>query len=214
MKKQRFFMLGIITVLVAVLSLTFVSSTFAKYTTNGTAEDTARVAKWGVTVTVSGDDAFAVKYDDAASDTGTKVVSSTTDNVVAPGTNGTLGSISIAGTPEVMVNVTVNFDLTLSDWPGNNCPIVFTIGSTNYKIDGSTINTVAELEQAVENAVKALSAENVAANTGLARSITVAWSWAYESGNDANDTALGNQAVSGTAPTIAAEWEVIVTQVD
>ena len=56
MKKNKFFMLGIITVFVAILSLTFVSSTFARYTSQVSGTDSARVAiwKWSFTEDVQG----------------------------------------------------------------------------------------------------------------------------------------------------------------
>lgn len=141
MKKNKFFMLGIVTVLVAVLSLTFVSSTFAKYTSSGSAEDTARVAKWGVTVSVSGNDAFKEEYDyeiGASSNTVvTSVPTETVDDVttpgekiLAPGTQGTLGGILITGQPEVAVSLDVSLALNLTGWEiegGVYCPIIFTV---------------------------------------------------------------------------------------
>lgn len=209
MKKQRFFMLGIITVLVAVLSLTFVSSTFAKYTTSDTAKATARVAKWGVKVAVEGETAFATAYEGTVGSANT-VKSSTDERLVAPGTAGTLGSISITGKPEVMVDIKVVFDLELSNWTAASCPLIFTVNDVDYKIGDAGIADEAALEAKIEALVNALSAEKVAPNTDLARSISVSWRWEF-SGNDTNDTALGNQA---TAPTISADWSATVEQVD
>lgn len=217
MKKQRFFMLGIITVLVAVLSLTFVSSTFAKYTSSDSATDTARVAKWGINVAASGEDAFAMKYNNAADPAGTKVVSDV--KVVAPGTEGTLGSLAITGKAEVMVDITVNFDLILTNWPTNNCPLIFNVGGEEVKFNGSTITTVSQLEQAVEDKVNELvqaavgSGNDIAANTTLNLNLSVSWSWPFE-GNDANDTELGNLATGANAPTIEVDWSATVVQVD
>lgn len=205
--------------LVAVLLTTCViSGTFAKYVTSADAQDSARVAKWGVVVGATGDEAFAEKYNNTADAAGTKVVSSVSgQDVLAPGTNGDLGGISITGQPEVMVDIVVTADLSLTGWiiDGSTeyCPIIFTVGSTDIKIDGTTIKTVAELEAAVEKAFTDLSASNVAANTDLARSVSITWRWDfYESdANDKNDTKLGNL---GTAPEISFECEVTVTQVD
>lgn len=198
--------------LVAVLMTTCaISGTFAKYTTSDSATDSARVAKWGVTVEVTGDDAFATKYNDAATDSGVKVVS--TEKVVAPGTNGTLGTLSIAGQPEVMVDITVEVDLELTGWEidtGEYCPIVFSVDGYNYSMTG----TVAELENAVETAVKnkfkTFTEADVAANTNLDSYCEITWKWAYE-GDNVKDTALGNLA---TAPEISFTCSVEVTQVD
>ena len=202
-----------------------ISGTFAKYVTSAAANDTARVAKWGVEITVTGEDAFATKYNDVADENGTKVVSST--DVVAPGTNGTLATLGITGQPEVMVNIAVTADLVLTgwnitgDWDNNAetadttifyCPIIFTIG--NETVNGATFSDATTLESAIETAFTSLSATNVAANTALAKSVSVTWAWNYRAEGeqtDAKDTALGNLT---TAPQIKFVFEATVTQVD
>ena len=82
----------------------FVGGTFAKYVTGAETQDTARVAKWGVMLTVSGDGIFSKEYED-----GNKtVISSNTDKLVAPGTKNDTGiTFTIKGTPEVAFKVTV-----------------------------------------------------------------------------------------------------------
>ncbi|MBO4878634.1 MAG: hypothetical protein J5544_00070, partial [Clostridia bacterium] len=55
-------------VAVALLALTmitscFVGSTFAKYVTRAQGEDNARVAKWGILLTMEGDNMFAPEYE-------------------------------------------------------------------------------------------------------------------------------------------------------
>ena len=215
MKKQKFFMLGVITVLVAVLSLTFVSSTFARYTTSDSATDQARVAKWGVYVTASGDDAFALKYNDAAAADGTQVMSVNAENVVAPGTNGELGSIQIQGKPEVKVSITVDLKLELSGWEVDGsfyCPIVFSDGTTT--VEGTDHTSAASLIAAVEALADHATAQ-VAANTDLAGTYdcTITWSWAIDTDN-VKDSKLGNSAAGGTNSTIKATWSATVEQVD
>ena len=214
--------------LVAVLMTTCaISGTFAKYTTTDSATDVARVAYWGVTVNATGDDAFATNYNNTADAAGVKVVSSVQDdpatpgvneaeNVLAPGTNGNLGGITIGGQPEVMVDIVVTANLTLTNWEIDGveyCPIVFTVGGNEIKIDGTTITTVAELEAAVEKVFTDLSADDVAANTNLGATVSVDWRWDFHTSddNDVKDTALGNLA---TAPKIEFECSVEVTQVD
>ncbi len=95
--------------LVAVLLTTCaISGTFAKYVTSDSATDSARVAKFGVTVEVNGDDAFATSYktnnDTYNASMEYSVVADA--NVVAPGTamENAL-TFTIAGTPEVAVEV-------------------------------------------------------------------------------------------------------------
>lgn len=100
----------------------FVGGTFAKYVTSGSGTDSARVAKFGVTVSANGD-VFAKEYDtDDQTVVGTiakSVIS--TDKVVAPGTtsNGDFVAATITGTPEVAVRVSYKLDaatLQLENW--------------------------------------------------------------------------------------------------
>ena len=216
MKKNKLFLLGLFVVFAAVLSLSLVSNTLAKYTTSGTADDSARVAKWGVAVTVTGDNAFATEYakDDASFDLGTNTVIST-EKVLAPGTDGSLGTVDITGKPEVAVSVNVEVDLNLGDkWVVDGavyCPVIFTVNGDEYKID-ATNDTTAKLEAAVENAIRTAlgHGKHPANDDTLAKSVEVLWSWPF-AGDDDSDTALGNLAV---APTVGMSITVTVTQID
>ena len=218
MKRNKLFLLGLFVVFAAVLSLSLVSSTFARYTSSGKAEDSARVAKWGVVVTVTGADAFGEKYDDEIEAAGTKVVS-TSGNVLAPGTNGTLGSIQITGTTEVMVTITVVLDIDLGDnWKDANghyyCPLV--IGG----LSGLDYNSADEFEAAIE-ALVTKTHSNVDANKELAdvySSVELLWSWEIETGadddakaaNSIKDTFLGTTGLAD----ISVKWTASVVQVD
>ena len=115
MKKNKMMRIASILMVVTLLSTCAISGTFAKYVTKAEGQDTARVAKWGVLVSVEGN-AFAKQY--VATDTAYKaaggtlaVVSSTEDQVVAPGTDSTqVGSNMVAtvkGTPEVAARYTI-----------------------------------------------------------------------------------------------------------
>ena len=70
-------------VILCLITTCAISTTFAKYTTGGSVDDTARVAKWGVEVTMDGDPMFSNTY--AGGPNGISV--SATENVVAPGTS-------------------------------------------------------------------------------------------------------------------------------
>ena len=208
--------------LVAVLMTTCaISGTFAKYTTSDTDTDIARVAKFGVQVDVVVDGAFATEYaaTESVTDVSSNVIaktvlSSDTDNLLAPGTNGTLLSkASISGTPEVAVNVKKVAVLTLTGWEVDGlyyCPLVINgISGLDYaSADAFAAAVVATLNSDV----------NYAPNTNLAADTTVEWSWAFRTGdnevekaaNDVKDTKLGN---AGTA-TIEFTYTITVTQVD
>ena len=233
---------GLLLVLVLVTSC-FVGSTFAKYTVNGTGKDTARVAKFGVTVTAEGT-MFAQEYDtddENVKGTISKSVVSTTnadgkkDKVVAPGTKGNMSSIALAGKPEVAVRVEYKVNtFALAGWQTGDdaatteyCPLVFTVGDKTYKIGDNGIDTVDELEAAVKNAIEGCS-QNYEANTDLSTANvkvpSVGWEWAFQGADngasttayqtDAKDTKLGDRAAEGKAATVTLEIATTVTQID
>ena len=203
MKKNIAMRIAAFLFILTLISTCAFGSTFAKYTTNGSASDEARVAKWGVTVTApNAEGLFASSYNSDA------VKSVGGADVVAPGTSGTLASFSVTGSPEVAVEVTYTADLVLTGWKISEteeyCPIVITVGSETFEGTSATFET--DVEAAVASYSKVL-----AANTDLSAqdlSFEVTWSWALV-GDDAKDTALGNLA---TAPTIKLDVTCTVTQ--
>lgn len=115
MKKNRFLKVACAMVILCLITTCAVSTTFAKYTTGGSASDEARVAKWGVEVTMDADPAFANKYSNTTN--GITVESDNGDEVVvAPGTSSSevAGGLkfAITGTPEVAVDITIDFNWT------------------------------------------------------------------------------------------------------
>ena len=146
MKKNRILRLASVMLMLCLITTCAISGTFAKYTTNGTATDSARVAKFGVVVASTGafatEDTFGLTYTkaDANYTLGTNSVVSDVQ-VVAPGTEGTLAAVSVTGQPEVAVSVKYTGALTLTNWTTDGsdeyCPIVITVGSTELKIGGS-----------------------------------------------------------------------------
>ena len=214
----------------------FVGGTFAKYVTSGSGSDTARVAKFGVTINANGT-MFAKEYATDAQTVGTitqSVVSSNDDKLVAPGTKGDMAKMTLTGTPEVAVKVT--YDATGNVSLGDNwkdadgkfyCPLVFHIKSATgtTHILGTDYNTAALLESEIVKAINGHSKE-YAANTDLAEkggeSLNVSWEWLFETGkddaekaaNNIKDTYLGNQAAKGNAATVSIEIATTVTQID
>ena len=112
MKKNKFLKLASGLLVLCLLTTCVISTTFAKYTTSGSANDTARVAKWGVEVAVQAGDVDKSEtnafYDEYKN--GTKTTVKGSQEVVAPGTSGTLVSFSVSGTPEVALSIA--FDVT------------------------------------------------------------------------------------------------------
>ena len=89
----------------------FVGGTFAKYTTAADATESARVAKFGVEVGISGG-AFETSYNkDSATSIAETVVSSNGDKLAAPGTQDENAvTFTIKGAPETAVRVQVGMD--------------------------------------------------------------------------------------------------------
>ena len=129
MKKNRMMRLASGLLVLVILTTCIISGTFAKYATGDDAKDSARVAKWGVTTTISG--ALFGKHYNAFSETegienlgSNQIAAAYTGsvdshaageaddgkNIVAPGTKSENMTISIAGKPEVSgkIEFTVN----------------------------------------------------------------------------------------------------------
>ena len=220
MKKNTMMRLAAVMLMCVLLTTSVVGGTFAKYVTSEIGGDSARVAKWGVDVTVNGDTAFAKEYDATDSAAIAKGVAKSVveasgfdDTLVAPGTGGTLVTYSISGSPEVAVHVEGDATLTLTGWEDANgdyyCPLVITIDGTD-EISGLSYSSVGDFIDAVKE--KLHVDYYVQANTDLTTSHTVEWSWPFytSEANDKKDTDLGD---AGTAK-IEFTYEITVTQVD
>lgn len=223
------------------LTTSVISGTFAKYTTAASGKDSARVAKFGVTITTTGD-MFKDEY--ATDDTGVATAGIITksvitsgapgDAVVAPGTKGTLTKATIKGKPEVAVRVAYEPTLTLDGWKGEDnkeyCPIVFKVNGTTYGLTGmkdatgatvtNASTTIANLKTAVEGAIKAYS-KDYEPNTDLSGKtneyIDVSWEWAFDKNDNVKDTYLGDCAADTDSTNDSkVELEIVttVTQID
>ncbi len=229
MSKKLSSRLLVVALALTLISACFVGSTFAKYVHSASGSDNARVAKFGVTITPTDvANLFLTEYDkndNAYSLTAKSVISSGTDDLVAPGTSGNFAGFTIAGTPEVAVRVThsdANLDLgdKWVDEDGNYyCPLTITVGTT--VINGLEQTSAAAFESAVEAAINAYT-HDYAPNSDLSAAATtdtlaISWAWAFEgaTGQDnVKDTYLGDQAAAGNAATISLEYTCTVTQID
>lgn len=230
MKKNKMMRLASSLLVAVLLTSSVISGTFAKYVTSGNANDTARVAKWGVKVAVTGD-AFKEDYDmdDTNGYFTYSVESSTTDKVVAPGTTGTFGGVAVTGTPEVAVQVTNEATLTLNgswsvDVSGTDkfyCPIIINVNGTD--ISGLNYASATAFAAAVESAIEAANGQyeanrDLSAVANLNGSYTWRWEFSGVTGSEINqtdtyDTALGDAAVLGNI-TISLNVVTTVTQID
>ena len=222
MKKNKIMRIASVLLVAVILTTCAISGTFAKYVTSGNGSDSARVAKFGVTVNGTAD-TFKETYakDDTSSTLAANTVVSTED-VVAPGTSGNMAAFTLAGTPEVAVNVKFAGTLELGDkWVDSSdayyCPIEITVGDQTYK---GKDYTSADLFEAAVNGKIATYSNNYEAGTDLSTSAVsnnapaISWKWAFEGNDNVKDTYLGNQAAEGNAATISLSVTTTVTQID
>lgn len=156
MKKNVFLKIAAVMLVLCLASTCAIGTTFAKYTTGDRASDTARVAKWGITVAVSGT-LFGSSYENKTN--GNDIMAGIsdsveafngTDTIVAPGTENKTGfQVKITGDPEVEYAVDADLNgKTISDiWlaKGSYAVMVLEYGvneNTNlnglYVLDGAT----------------------------------------------------------------------------
>lgn len=120
MKKNKMMRIASVLLVAVLLTTSIISGTFAKYVTEGSANDSARVAKFGVEVTATGSlfDKTYKKVADGNTPGGTTTESTdntvltveSSDKVVAPGTKSDATGLKLAvtGTPEVDVKVKID----------------------------------------------------------------------------------------------------------
>ena len=211
MKKTKLMRAALLLLVLTLITSCFVGGTFAKYVTDGKSTDSARVAKWGVTVTADSK-TFAKAYD---SDVNIKtVISADESKVVAPGTSGKMAAVTLSGTPEVAVKVSCAATFDVKGWTVDNafyCPLVIKVGEQDITATGKTEE---QFEKDVTDAIAGYSKEYAAGedlSTKGADALAVSWEWAFEGNDDVKDTALGNLT---TAPTVTLKITTTVTQID
>lgn len=211
---------GLLFALVLITSC-FVGGTFAKYVTTGYGHESARVAKFGVTMSVANDKAFKQNYttDDTpiSATISNSVESSGPENLVAPGTKGSnFVVLSIKGAPEVAVNVKIEASgtdvfLKADDYPDLTTAAdrdEFTLAADYYPITYTLTKNgdpTPVVEGKLNDIIKYLNdrSGNYDANTNLSQvfgTYTLSWEWKFEGGNDKADTLLGAITAGGMTP--------------
>ncbi len=206
---------GLLFALVLITSC-FVGGTFAKYVTSGYGHESARVAKFGVTMSVATDTAFKKTYATDNSPVSTTITnsvdSSGSENLVAPGTKGSnFVVLSITGTPEVAVNVKIaaeGYDVFLKAGEYLNLTTAadgdkFNLATDYYPItytltkNGAAAPVVTGKLDAIIDYLNGLS-DNYPAKTDLTSTIgeyKLSWEWKFNDNTIANkdqaDTLLG-----------------------
>lgn len=121
MKKNKMMRIAAVLLIVTLLSTCAISGTFAKYITTGEGEGSARVAKWGIEISMT-DNLFSNQYETDDADYAGRnngdgktysVVSADGADVVAPGTKKDDAIVAtIKGTPEVATRLYLDLDVT------------------------------------------------------------------------------------------------------
>lgn len=193
MRKNRLFVLGIITMFVAILSLTLVSGTMARYTSTVSGSDSVSVAKWawkyeGTDLDLSSTsvvfDLLETRYDSDGINSETDVK----DGVIAPGTSGEF-TLDFTNNSEVRAEYTVDFTVTNTA----GIPLEYSVNGEAWSSSLSDITS------------------GVSVAMGADSKVNVQWRWAYNVSDSQNsaDTLLG---INGASLTVAIS--VTFTQVD
>lgn len=185
MRKNRM-MRAASALLVAVLMTTCtISGTFAKYVTETSSQDTARVANWGFEKDAVVElDMFDSTYDD---DVAYQSENGDPANLIAPGTEKLTNSFAIINAdpdnkPEVKYSFSVSVD-------GSDCdPTIQANKNIVWYLDGTKVGTWTQLM----DAIKALSGNATGTETYLPGTVpaafangvthTVGWQWLFEGG--------------------------------
>lgn len=228
MKKNKVFLLGLITVFVAVLSLSLVSGTYAKYTSKVSGTSTAHVATWafkvdGSSIDVGHQDAsFTVSlFDTIVADA--NVVDTST---IAPGTKGSM-ALSVVNESEVSARVDYKFEFdfsALTDYaalqasfdnlPASEADFKAAVVS-HFKF--SCAELVLSQSGATYTASKDLKFANAANDDEC--SATLSWEWVFEAPAEASEPAkvqwdAVDTAIQSITDLIKVNVSITFTQID
>lgn len=200
MKKNRLMRIAALLLVLTLATSCFVGGTFAKYTSEFTAEDSARVAKWAFTFDGVDADFSTKKFNFTLFDTVYDIDTVADDEhvkdtatIIAPGT---YGKVTIALQNVSEVDATYQVAFTAGDEAG--VPLQWSTDGSTWKDNIADCN-VAETD----------------INMNASQNIVLYWKWAFTDDaiveqTDVADTALG---VTGTAaPTVTAT--VTLNQID
>lgn len=202
MKRSKTWLIASVLSILVVFCAGLVGATLARYIVGRGAVEKARVAKWGVVITVSDESAFKTEYESEDKEGFLSVKSSSMDRLVAPGTADKEGmTFTIKGKPEVATKIDVQMDVNSDVFLDDYHPIVFTLTQTKSATGFNQEPVTGSLEQ-IEAAFEEWA--NYAyfdPNTNLETEFNLTWEWDYESGADNKDEILGSLAAGNTGET-------------
>ena len=200
MKKNKTMRLASVLLIAVLMTTSVISGTFAKYTSDATITDAARVAKWSFTVkSATADDAtdiatsetFEFEVFKTVSDTNVATAEDGKDAIIAPGTTGNL-SVELENASEVNAKYTVSFT-------ANEATVPLQWSATGKA--GTWKDDITELN---------ISEANI--NMDEKATVALYWKWAFVDDDvveqtDEADTQLGigGSAAPSVTITVAAE---------
>lgn len=225
-EKNKSFVIVLGIFFLCLITTCVVGTTLAKYATSGSTNDEARIAKWGVTVSVEADPLFKNEY----STNNNSLLVKSNSNVVAPGTSSKDAKSStifvINGTPEVAAKIKIDIKNienvylkagTYTDPTKSNSK--FTLDSDYYPVEfvlrqkntseGDVILVEGTLSD-IKNYFNTNYNKSYDPNTTLDATFELAWVWSFDK-NDKADTYLGN-LIAGVNPDnlTSADYNLIV----
>ncbi len=210
-KKSKTIIVAAIVLMLCLITTCVVGTTLAKYTTQGTGNDSAQVAKWGVKIEIQGDKLFSNEYKNP---TDTEVTVKSTSDVVAPGTSGST-TFSISGTPEVKLHLDFALtdikDVVLKtgngkvDLDSDYYPIKFKLEMSGVTDAIAENKTLAEMKDVLDGLDR-----DYVVNSDLAATYTLSWVWDFD-GNDSADTLLGDIIAGDTTGVTVDTYETEVS---
>ena len=225
MKKNILMRIGSTALVLTMMTSYIITGTYAKYASQNTKNDTARVAKFGVDIAATGS-LFGKQYVDKAGGNGlgsTNFTVSSSEQVVAPGTQNTKGiTFTVSGTPEVDVSISIRADSTSKVFlkqksafypntvtensttdkfnvTADYYPVLYTLKKDGAAVAGATNVTFDVL------ATKLQETTTYYAGTTLNATYNITWKWDFSASAGLDDevtkkdTLLGDIAAAGGA---------------
>jgi hypothetical protein len=186
-----------------------ISGTLAKYVTNGSGSDTARVARWGVTAPNIVSNLFEHSNNAIAGPDTVPGEPPTSMYLLAPGANGGRAfTVDLGGIPEVAYTVTIDTTGTQYNGTWASYPIQFRLNNNDDPLEAEEgWGTLAQLEAALKLELSGDAsgisrpyhpneAFEILGGDEQAVEFTIEWRWPFfvNGAGDIADTILGNTA--------------------
>ena len=206
--------LGLVSIVLmfTLVSACLMSGTLAKYVTESTGTDTARVAKWDINTNFTFElfkNSYATDDSNYESSIAFSVTGENGDLVIAPGTSGSYDFSITGGAPEVAYEIEIAIVAAYNDaWAATGYdPLVFTL-------DGAPVGNLNDLTAALSSSGTLSNYYAPLTDANAVNGIhTIGWSWPFESGDDESDTTLGELAMTQNLE-ITFDVAVTATQID